>query len=152
MLTGETGISLQDINPARFVTSLRLSQVFILEGETVGGCACPSVALAPERCFQTFPAHRTSSFSVTVCSAIGITAKIHDMSELKQEILQVLSELVEHCPDVRLGQLIVNLSCIARGPTPEAIWDMEDDELPRGHEKPPQRFRESARSRPIART
>ena len=50
-------------------------------------------------------------------------------SELKQEILRVLSELVEHCPDVRFGQLIVNLSCIARGPTPEAVWDMEDDEL-----------------------
>jgi len=48
---------------------------------------------------------------------------------LKQEILEVLSELVEHCPDVRFGQLIVNLSCIARGPTPEAVWDMEDDEL-----------------------
>jgi hypothetical protein len=50
-------------------------------------------------------------------------------SELKQEILRVLSELVEHCADVRFGQLIVNLSCIARGPTPEAVWDMEDDEL-----------------------
>jgi hypothetical protein len=50
-------------------------------------------------------------------------------SELKQEILRVLSELVEHCPDVRFGQLIVNLSCIARGPTPEAVWDLEDDEL-----------------------
>jgi hypothetical protein len=49
--------------------------------------------------------------------------------ELKQEVLQALSELVEHCPDVRFGQLIVNLSCIARGPTPEAVWDMEDDEL-----------------------
>ena len=48
---------------------------------------------------------------------------------LKQEILRVLSELVEHCPDVRFGQLIVNLSCIARGPNPEAVWDMEDDEL-----------------------
>lgn len=48
---------------------------------------------------------------------------------LKQEVLQVLSELVEHCPDVRFGQLIVNLSCIARGPTSEAVWDMEDDEL-----------------------
>ncbi len=34
-------------------------------------------------------------------------------SPLKQEILRVLSELVEHCPDVRFGQLIVNLSCIA---------------------------------------
>jgi hypothetical protein len=50
-------------------------------------------------------------------------------TELKLEILQVLAELVEHCPDVRFGQLIVNLSCIARGPTPEAVWDMEDDEL-----------------------
>jgi hypothetical protein len=50
-------------------------------------------------------------------------------SELKQEILRVLSELVEHCPDLRFGQLIVNLSCIARGPFPEAVWDMEDDEL-----------------------
>jgi hypothetical protein len=50
-------------------------------------------------------------------------------SELKHDILRVLSELVEHCPDVRFGQLIVNLSCIAKGPTPEAVWDMEDDEL-----------------------
>ncbi|MGO9465402.1 MAG: hypothetical protein ACLQVF_14765 [Isosphaeraceae bacterium] len=49
--------------------------------------------------------------------------------ELKHEALRALSELIEHCPDVRLGQLIVNLSCIARGPTPEAVWDMEDDEL-----------------------
>jgi hypothetical protein len=50
-------------------------------------------------------------------------------SELKQEILRALSELVEQCPEVRFGQLIVNLSCIARGPIPEAVWDMEDDEL-----------------------
>jgi hypothetical protein len=50
-------------------------------------------------------------------------------SELKQDILRALSELVEHCPDVRLGQLIANLAVIARGPTPEAVRDMEDDEL-----------------------
>jgi hypothetical protein len=50
-------------------------------------------------------------------------------SVLKQEVLQALSELVEHCPDIRFGQLIINLACIARGPTPEAVWDMEDDEL-----------------------
>lgn len=49
--------------------------------------------------------------------------------ELKREILLALSDLVEHCPDVRFGQLVANLSCIARGPTPEAVWDMEDDEL-----------------------
>jgi hypothetical protein len=50
-------------------------------------------------------------------------------TELKRDILRVLSELVEHCPDLRFGQLIANLSCIAREPTPEAVWDMEDDEL-----------------------
>ncbi len=49
--------------------------------------------------------------------------------ELKQEILRALSELVEHCPDIRFGQLVANLAVIARGPTPEAVWDMEDDEL-----------------------
>jgi len=49
--------------------------------------------------------------------------------ELKQDILRSLSELVEHTPNVRFGQLIANLSVIARGPTPEAVWDMEDDEL-----------------------
>ena len=49
--------------------------------------------------------------------------------ELKRDILRALSELVEHTPDLRFGQLIANLSVIARGPSPEAVWDMEDDEL-----------------------
>lgn len=50
-------------------------------------------------------------------------------SETKQDVLRALAELVTHCPDVRFGQLIANLACIARGPTAEAVWDMEDDEL-----------------------
>jgi len=49
--------------------------------------------------------------------------------ELKREILRTLADLVEHTPDIRFGQLIANLAVIARGPTPEAVWDMEDDEL-----------------------
>ncbi len=49
--------------------------------------------------------------------------------ELKRDILRALSELVEYTPDVRFGQLIANLAVIARGPTPEAVWDMEDNEL-----------------------
>ncbi len=49
--------------------------------------------------------------------------------ELKQDILRALADLVEHAPDVRLGQLIANLAVLARGPSPEAVWDMEDDEL-----------------------
>lgn len=49
--------------------------------------------------------------------------------ELKQETLRALSELVRHCPEVRLGQLIVNLATIARGAEPGAVWNVEDHEL-----------------------
>jgi hypothetical protein len=42
-------------------------------------------------------------------------------STLKQEALRTLSKLVEHCPDVRLSQLVANLAVIARGPTAEAV-------------------------------
>jgi len=50
-------------------------------------------------------------------------------TQVRQEILQVLSELSESCPAVRFGQLIANLSYLAKGPTNEAIWDLEDEEL-----------------------
>ena len=49
--------------------------------------------------------------------------------ELKQDILRAMADLIDHNPDLRFGQLIANLAVIARGPTPEAIWEMEDDEL-----------------------
>jgi hypothetical protein len=45
------------------------------------------------------------------------------------EAISVLRELSTLCPDVRLGQLVVNLSYLARGMAHESIWDMEDDEL-----------------------
>jgi hypothetical protein len=48
---------------------------------------------------------------------------------VRQEVLSVLAELSEVAPEVRLGQLIVNLSYLARGLSNESIWDMEDDEL-----------------------
>jgi hypothetical protein len=47
----------------------------------------------------------------------------------RKEALQVLAELSEVAPDVRLGQLVANLSYLARGLSAEAVWDMEDDEL-----------------------
>ena len=50
-------------------------------------------------------------------------------SPVRQEVLQVLAELSEICPEVRLGQLIANLSYLARGLSNESIWDMEDEEL-----------------------
>ena len=51
------------------------------------------------------------------------------MSEVRREILRVLEEFSECCSEVRFGQLIANLSYLAKGPTNEAIWDMEDEEL-----------------------
>src|SRR5204863_8196593 len=48
---------------------------------------------------------------------------------IRQEVLAVLAELSEVAPEVRLGQLIANLSYLARGLSNESIWDMEDDEL-----------------------
>ncbi|MBI1904581.1 MAG: hypothetical protein HYS13_26090 [Planctomycetia bacterium] len=47
----------------------------------------------------------------------------------RQELLRVLSELCACCPEVRFGQLVANVSYLAKGPTNEAIWDVEDEEL-----------------------
>ena len=47
----------------------------------------------------------------------------------RQEILRLLEGLSELTPDVRFGQLIANLSYLALGPTNEAIWEMEDEQL-----------------------
>jgi hypothetical protein len=47
----------------------------------------------------------------------------------RQEILRLLERLSELASDVRFGQMIANLSYLAIGPTNEAIWDMEDDQL-----------------------
>ena len=50
-------------------------------------------------------------------------------STVRQELLRVLAELSEVCPEVRLGQLIANLSYLARELSIESIWDVEDEEL-----------------------
>ena len=47
----------------------------------------------------------------------------------RQEILRELQRLIELAPDVRVGQLIVNLSYMALGPSTSAAWDVEDDQL-----------------------
>ena len=51
------------------------------------------------------------------------------ISPVREEILQRLVRLSGLTPDVRFGQLIANLSYLAVAPTPEAIWDMEDEQL-----------------------
>lgn len=51
------------------------------------------------------------------------------INPVRQEALRLLAELSEACPEVRLGQLMANLSYLARGLSNESIWDMEDEEL-----------------------
>lgn len=51
------------------------------------------------------------------------------IDETRREILSSLARLSELAPDIRFGQLIANLSYLALGPTNEAIWDMEDEQL-----------------------
>lgn len=53
----------------------------------------------------------------------------------RRELLRAVEEISSASPDVRLGQLLVNLAYLARGPSAEAIWDVEDDELLRAAEK-----------------
>jgi hypothetical protein len=48
---------------------------------------------------------------------------------VRKEVLQVLAELSELAPEVRFGQLVANLSYLARGLSNESVWDMEDDEV-----------------------
>jgi hypothetical protein len=51
------------------------------------------------------------------------------MTAQRRDILRLLQRLSELTPDVRFGQLIANLSYLVIGPTNEAIWDMEDEQL-----------------------
>ncbi len=47
----------------------------------------------------------------------------------RSELLERLADLSEQYPDVRLGQLICNLTTLAKGPQIESIWDADDKEL-----------------------
>ncbi len=50
-------------------------------------------------------------------------------SSIRQELLDVLTELSKVCPEMRFGQLIANLATLARGLSAEGLWDAEDEEL-----------------------
>jgi hypothetical protein len=47
----------------------------------------------------------------------------------RKDVLRILEELSEACPEYRFGQMIANLAMLARGDAEGAVWDMEDDEL-----------------------
>ena len=51
------------------------------------------------------------------------------MTTARAELLRVLADLSEACPEMRMGQLIANLATLARGAAVEAVWDAEDEEL-----------------------
>ncbi len=51
------------------------------------------------------------------------------MNPTRQELLSVLADLSVACPEMRFGQLIANLSTLARGLSAEGLWDAEDEEL-----------------------
>jgi hypothetical protein len=51
------------------------------------------------------------------------------ITSTRRELLQILAELSEFIPDVRLGQLVANLSYLARGPSNASVWDAEDEEM-----------------------
>jgi hypothetical protein len=46
----------------------------------------------------------------------------------RRELLRVLEQISEHS-DERLGQLVTNLSYLARGPAAESTWEATDEEL-----------------------
>ncbi len=51
------------------------------------------------------------------------------MTQPRKELLQLLAELSEVDPELRLGQMITNLATLAQGAKPEAVWDAEDEAL-----------------------
>lgn len=49
------------------------------------------------------------------------------MTTTRRKILEALGEMSDLYPDMRFGQMVANMSFLAKGPTVEAIWDVEDD-------------------------
>lgn len=51
------------------------------------------------------------------------------MTDTRAKIIALLPALSEMFPDMRLGQLMLNLAYWSRGFSMESIYDVEDDEL-----------------------
>jgi hypothetical protein len=51
------------------------------------------------------------------------------MTTTRQKILEALGEMSDLYPDMRFGQLVANMSFLAKEPTVEAIWDVEDEQF-----------------------
>ena len=51
------------------------------------------------------------------------------ITQVRQELLAALNELSGACPEMRFGQVIANLSTLAKGLSAEVLWEAEDEEL-----------------------
>jgi hypothetical protein len=51
------------------------------------------------------------------------------MTPERREVLEILAELSTLHPDMRMGQWLLMFAYQARGTKPEAIYDVEDEEL-----------------------
>jgi hypothetical protein len=51
------------------------------------------------------------------------------MTATRESLLAVLKDLSNVCPEMRFGQLLANLSTLAKGLSAEGLWDAEDEEL-----------------------
>ncbi len=51
------------------------------------------------------------------------------MTNERREVLDLLGELSNLHPEMRMGQWITMLASLARGPELESIYDVEDEEL-----------------------
>ncbi|MCP4348831.1 MAG: hypothetical protein GY795_25410 [Desulfobacterales bacterium] len=63
------------------------------------------------------------------------------MTSDREKLLKLLVQLCEIYPDMRFGQLVINLAQWARGPDISAAWDATDEELIQAAEKNIQRYK-----------
>ena len=51
------------------------------------------------------------------------------MTNTRNEILDKLAKMSDRYPDWRFGQMVANISHMAKGPKAESIWDVSDEEF-----------------------
>lgn len=51
------------------------------------------------------------------------------MTPERRQVLDILAELSTLHPEMRMGQWLTAFATFARGPQPESIYDVEDEEL-----------------------
>lgn len=51
------------------------------------------------------------------------------MNPTLDQVFDAIRAMRDRYPDWRFGQLVCNVSMFARGPVPEAVYDVEDEEF-----------------------